>query len=80
MLNAATHKDHFPLPFINQMCEYLAGHALLFLGWLLGVQSDFHSSRGPREDHVYMSIWDLCLSSDAFRFVQCPSNVSTLHV
>ena len=25
-LNAATHKDHFPLPFIDQMLERLAGH------------------------------------------------------
>jgi hypothetical protein len=26
-LNAATRKDHFPLPFIDQMAECLAGHA-----------------------------------------------------
>jgi hypothetical protein len=25
-LNTATRKDHFPLPFINQMVERLAGH------------------------------------------------------
>jgi len=25
-LNAATRKDHFPLPFINQMLARLAGH------------------------------------------------------
>jgi hypothetical protein len=25
-LNAATRKDHFPLPFIDQMVERLAGH------------------------------------------------------
>ena len=25
-LNAATRKDHFPLPFINQMLERLANH------------------------------------------------------
>jgi len=25
-LNAATHKDHSPLPFIDQMFERLAGH------------------------------------------------------
>ena len=25
-LNAATRKDHFPLPFIDQMLERLAGH------------------------------------------------------
>ena len=26
-LNAATRKDHFPLPFIDQMLERIAGHA-----------------------------------------------------
>ena len=26
LLNAATRKDHFPLPFIDQMLERLAGH------------------------------------------------------
>ena len=25
-LNSMTRKDHFPLPFINQMLEHLAGH------------------------------------------------------
>ena len=25
-LNIATRKDHFPLPFLNQMLERLAGH------------------------------------------------------
>ena len=26
-LNVVTHKDHFPLPFIDQMLERLAGHS-----------------------------------------------------
>ena len=26
-LNAATRKDHFPLPFIDQMLERLSGHS-----------------------------------------------------
>ena len=26
-LNAVTHKDHFPLPFIDQMLKRLAGHS-----------------------------------------------------
>ena len=29
-LNAATRKDHFPLPFIDQMLERLAGHSYYY--------------------------------------------------
>jgi len=29
-LNTATRKDHFPLPFIDQMLERLAGHAYYY--------------------------------------------------
>ena len=37
-LNAATRKDHFPLPFINQMLEHLAGHEYYcFLDCYLGL-------------------------------------------
>jgi hypothetical protein len=36
-LNAATRKDHFPLPFIDQMVEHLAGHKYYcFLDGYLG--------------------------------------------
>jgi hypothetical protein len=36
-LNVATRKDHFPLPFINQMVERLAGHKYYcFLDGFLG--------------------------------------------
>jgi len=47
-LNAATHKDYFPLP-------------------LLRVQPNPQSSGGPRENNIYMFIWDFRLSSNAFR-------------
>ncbi|XP_058208240.1 uncharacterized protein LOC131321253 [Rhododendron vialii] len=29
-LNASTHKDHFPLPFIDQILERIAGHAFYY--------------------------------------------------
>ena len=36
-LNEATHKDHFPLPFIDQMLERLVGHLYYcFLDGMLG--------------------------------------------
>ena len=36
-LNAVTSKDHFPLPFIDQLLERVSGHPLYcFLDWYLG--------------------------------------------
>ena len=35
-LNVATQKDHFPLPFIDQILDRLAGQSyFLFLEWIL---------------------------------------------
>ena len=36
-LNKSTRKDHFPLPFLDQMLDRLAGHEYYyFLDWYLG--------------------------------------------
>ena len=36
-LNKATRKDHFPLPFLDQMLDRLTGHEYYyFLDWYLG--------------------------------------------
>jgi hypothetical protein len=32
-LNKATRKDHFPLPFIDEMLERLANHSFYYLEW-----------------------------------------------
>jgi len=53
---------------------------LLFLRWLLKVQSNSHSSGGPREDNIYLSFWDFCLSPNTFWFIQCPRDILTLYV
>ena len=40
-LNKATHKDHFPLPFLDQMLDWFAKHDYYcFLNRVLGVQPD----------------------------------------
>ena len=40
-LNTGTRKDHFPLPFVDQMLERVAGHEFfLFSRWVLRVQSN----------------------------------------
>ena len=37
-LNTATRKDHYPLPFIDQMLDKLAGHPLLcFFLWIFWI-------------------------------------------
>jgi hypothetical protein len=41
-LSEATRKDHFPLPFIDEMLE--DSYPLLLLGWLLCISSDSNSS------------------------------------
>ena len=56
-LNAATRKDHFPLPFIDQMLERLAGHEYycLFDGY-----SGYNQISITLEDQedIYLPIWN----------------------
>ena len=66
-LNAVTRKYHFPLPFIDQLLERVSGAPIILLfGWVFRVLSDRDRTRGSREDHLYLSIWNLCLQEDAF--------------
>ena len=58
-LNAATHKDHFPLPFIDQMLERLAGHEYYYFLDRYLEQSDPHCYRRPGEDYVHLPIRNL---------------------
>ena len=52
-LNKATRKDHFPLPFMDQMLERLAG------------QVYYCFFEGSGEDDLDMPFWCLCLQTDA---------------
>jgi hypothetical protein len=60
-LNKATQKDHFPLPFIDEIPERLANHSFFFYplllllhGWLLWLSSDPARAKPP--SHVHMAL------------------------
>ncbi|GJX96691.1 reverse transcriptase domain-containing protein, partial [Tanacetum coccineum] len=54
-LNEATRKDHFPLPFMDQMIERLAGNEFYcFLDGFSGYFQIPDRSPGPRENYFHM--------------------------
>jgi hypothetical protein len=60
-LNKASRKDHYPLPFIDQMLERISKHTLLLLRWLFWFFSNTRVTTRSRENHFYLSFWNLCL-------------------
>nr|GEW18509.1 reverse transcriptase domain-containing protein [Tanacetum cinerariifolium] len=76
-LNEATRKDHFPLLFMDQILERLAGNEYYF--FLDGFSGYFQIPIDPHDqekNNVYLPLWDVRLPSHAFWFVQCAGNVS----
>ena len=56
-LNTATRKDHYPLPFIDQMLDRLAGHShYCFLDGYSGYNLECYSLRGLGENYIYLSL------------------------
>jgi hypothetical protein len=70
-LNKATKKDHFPLPFIDEMLERLPNHAYFFFRWVLGVHANSHSPGRSTQNNVHMPLWNVCIEG-------CPSVCATL--
>ena len=60
-LNKATKKDHYPLPFIDQMLERFQTYTFLLSRWLFWFLSNTCVKRGSRKDHLYLSFRYLCL-------------------
>ena len=60
-LNKMTKKDHFLLPFIDQMLDRIAGNEYFFFGWVFSVQSDFHCFGRSREDNIQLPLRHLRL-------------------
>ncbi|RVW34440.1 Retrovirus-related Pol polyprotein from transposon 17.6, partial [Vitis vinifera] len=72
-LNAVTRKDHFPLPFIDQVLERVSGHPF-YCSWM-GIQGIFRLKLIGRsgKDHFYMSIWNICLQRMPFGLCNAPA-------
>ncbi|GJR89041.1 reverse transcriptase domain-containing protein [Tanacetum coccineum] len=70
-LNNATRKDHFPLPFIDQMLERLAGHE--YYCFLDGRVLPFRSTRQEKQkffSDLRHYFWD-----ESFLFKQCVNRI-----
>ena len=66
-LNSKTKKDHFPLPFLDQILERVAGHALYcFSRWVFGILSNRYSSGGPIKNDIYLSFRHFRFQTHAF--------------
>ncbi|GKF20009.1 hypothetical protein Tco_0068647, partial [Tanacetum coccineum] len=77
-LNEATRKDHFPLPFMDQMLKRLAGNEYYcFLDDFLGYFQI--PIERPRKDHIHLPIRNVRLSPHAFWFMQCTKHVSKVY-
>ena len=78
-LNAWTKKDHFPMPFMDQMLDRLAGK-----GWycfLDGYSGNNQISIAPedQEKQPLLSIWDLCVQENVVWVVQCTRHISEMY-
>ena len=77
-LNAAIRKDHFPLPFIDQMLERLAGHEYYCF---LDGYSGYNQIPIVAEDQEKTTF--TCpfgtLPTHALWIVQCSRNIPTVH-
>ncbi|GJY36288.1 hypothetical protein Tco_0421666 [Tanacetum coccineum] len=71
-LNEATRNDHFPLPFMDQMLERLAGNE--YYCFLDGFSGYFQIPIDPNDQER-----NVCLSPHAFWFMQCARHVSNVY-
>jgi hypothetical protein len=65
-LNAATRKDHFPLPFIDQMVERLAGHK--YYCFLDGYSGYNQVPVDPEDQEKTTFTWEECLPHVEFAY------------
>jgi len=76
-LNKATLKDHFPLPFIDQVLDTLAGKKYFsFLDGFSGYNQIQVAPEDQDKNHLYLSLGNFCLPSTSLRIVQCTRYIS----
>ena len=56
-LNASTEKDHFPMPFMDQMLDSLSGKGWCF--FLDGYFGYIQISIAPEDQDLYLPLWDV---------------------
>ncbi|GJY98818.1 hypothetical protein Tco_0516248 [Tanacetum coccineum] len=79
-LNEATPKDHFPLPFMDQMLERLAGNE--YYCFIDGFSGYFQIPIDPHDqekNNIHVSLRNVRLPSHAFWLMQCTGHVSKVY-
>ncbi|CAM8944157.1 unnamed protein product [Rhodiola kirilowii] len=76
-LNAVTRKDHFPLPFIDQMLDRLAGKPYFyFLDGFSGYNQIPIAPEDQEKTHIHLPIRHIRLQKDVVQSMQCPRDFS----
>jgi hypothetical protein len=66
-LNLVTRKDHFPLPFMDQMLERLAGHSYYcFLDGYSGYNQIPIAPEDQEKNNFHLPFRNICLQENAF--------------
>jgi len=71
-LNDATRKGHYPVPFIDQMLDRLAGQEYYCF---LDGYSGYNQIVIELEDYIHLSIWHLCVQTYVIRIMQCTNDI-----
>ena len=78
-LNKATRKDHFPLSFLDQMLDRLAGHEnYCFLDGYSGY-NQIAIAPESEEDNIHMPLWYIRIQADALWAVQFTRHIPALY-
>nr|GEW99760.1 reverse transcriptase domain-containing protein [Tanacetum cinerariifolium] len=69
-LNEVTRKDHFPLPFMDQMLERFAGNEYFLM--VSQVTFKYQSIQKTRKRHIHLLVWKFCIQHMPFGLCNAP--------